>query len=842
MLETNHHHTSVANSVPEKSLELKDNWQFREVGSDQWYTASVPGNNFSDLLSNGLIKEPFYRAEENELQWIEKSDWEYCVDFNISKADLDFASIELIFDGLDTFADVYLNDILLLRTDNMFVQWKEDVKNALIIGINTLSVKIHSPITQGRHRALDTKLLYPAGNDHSDENLSVYCRKAPYHFGWDWGPRFVASGIWKPVWLKFYKKVNIEDLYIEQELFDHVAQLNAQFELTSEVEEPARLIVECLSDPIDVIDYHFLLRKGANPLSLEFSIHHYKKWWPRPFGTPYLYAFKFTIEVDGIAQASVVKKIGLRTIEVVNEPDEHGVSFYFKVNGSPLFIKGANYIPQDSFQDKVTGERYRQLYADVIAANMNMIRVWGGGIYEDDIFYDLADEQGILIWQDFMFACTMYPGDQDFLDSVEKEAIHNIKRLRNHPSLAIWCGNNEIEVGWKHWGWQEEFNYTPSQQEKLLKDYDRLFKKLLSEKVETLDPHRFYLSSSPISHFDDPEMFKIGDNHYWGVWHGEAPFEDFEKSVPRFMSEYGFQSFPLLRSVKKYSEASDWDLESEVMQLHQKHPRGNQLIKEYLLRDYKEPRDFAAFLYASQVLQAEGMKIGIEAHRRNRPFCMGTLYWQLNDCWPVASWSGIDYYGQWKALHYKVKDSYSDILVCGTIDKERVSVFVVSDLLQTQQGELIVEVCDFSGNKIFQHQQKLEIKGNTSQKVYNKQIEELLRQNDVTNHYLSLAVTVAGEVITRNSYYFESPRNLRLPTPNVKHKICQIDNHYHVELSADVLTKNLYLEFTGQMGNFSDNFFDLLPGETKTVTFPIAEEADNKQPTLGMFSLVDMYK
>ncbi|MFY0601982.1 MAG: glycoside hydrolase family 2 protein [Cyclobacteriaceae bacterium] len=842
MLETKHEKSSlVADLVPNRSIELKDNWQFRNADEDQWYPAAIPGNNFSHLFANDLIKDPFYRTNEENLQWVEKTSWEYQLDFDLTEEDLDFSRVQLIFDGLDTYADIYLNDVLILNTNNMFVQWKAEVQDLLVTGSNNLRAYFHSPLTRVADKAKQANILYPAGNDHSDENLSVYSRKAPYHFGWDWGPRFVSSGIWRPVRLDFYKNATIEDIHITQKLSEELADVKAHLEIESIRESEAKLTIECLNDPLGKIDHQFVLHQGANKVSIPFSINQYKKWWPRPMGEAYLYQFKFTLEVEGVAQDSCTRKVGLRTIELVNEPDADGVSFYFKVNDVPFFAKGANYIPQDSFQDSVTASRYERIFQDAVDAKMNMLRVWGGGIYEDDLFYELADENGILIWQDFMFACTMYPGDPAFMDSVSEEATQNIKRLRNHPSIALWCGNNEIEVGWKHWGWQEEFGYTKEQQEQMSNDYDELFRNLLSEKVKELDPDRFYLSSSPISYFSEADMFKVGDNHYWGVWHGEAPFEDFDHSVPRFMSEYGFQSFPMPSSLKKYSLESDWDLESEVMKLHQKHPRGNQLIKEYLLRDYKEPKDFQSFIYASQVLQAEGMKKGIEAHRRNKPFCMGTLYWQLNDCWPVASWSGIDYYGQWKALHYKVRDGYADTLICGTFVEGKIEVFIVSDLIQKQKGEFSVEIADFSGKKIFGHRQKVQIEANTSRKMFCDSISHVLGNNDPKSVYISLSLSIAGEMVSKNIYYLKPPKDLKITPPVITHSVQNCHQTYQVKLLSDVLAKNVYVEFEGEMGNFSDNFFDLLPGEEKVITIP-ATDITNKFPVLKITTLMDMHK
>ena len=389
------------------------------------------------------------------------------------------------------------------------------------------------------------------------------------------------------------------------------------------------------------------------------------------------------------------RKVGVRTIEVINETDKDGVSFYFKVNGHPVFMKGANYIPDDAFPHRVDHGRLQQTFKNAVNANMNMLRVWGGGIYQDDSFYDLADENGILIWQDFMFACTLYPGDDAFLLNVENEARANIKRLRNHPCIAMWCGNNEVEMAISDWQWPEKFDYSTSLQAQLQKDYDRLFRQLLPELVNELDPQRFYLSSSPMGFWEHEEQDGHGNHHFWGVWHGEQPFSEYQKRIPRFMSEFGFQSFPLIQSMNKYVPEQEQKLDSAVMTVHQKHPRGNGLIRKYMLDEYREPKDFASLLYLSQVQQARGLKLAFDAHRRSKPYCMGTLYWQFNDCWPVASWSGIDYYGRWKALHYQAKASFKPVIPLIEELTNELNIYVLNDTLEDKASDHKLDFTEF---------------------------------------------------------------------------------------------------------------------------------------------------
>ncbi len=397
----------------------------------------------------------------------------------------------------------------------------------------------------------------------------------------------------------------------------------------------------------------------------------------------------------------------------MHQRDAGGKSFFVKVNGAPVFMKGANWIPADSFNARVTPERYRSLLESAAATHMNMVRVWGGGIYEDDRFYALCDELGLLVWQDFMFACSMYPGDDAFVANVEKEAVENVRRLRNHPSLALWAGNNENESAWKGWGWPAKFKLSRAAQDRISADYKRMFHQILPGIVAAEDPGRFYTRSSPSANEDDVPANRKGwgDMHYWGVWHAEAPYPSYADNISRFMSEYGFQSFPELASVARYTapDGSDWDIGSPVMLSHQRHPRGNALIRTYMDRDFRRPKDFASFLYVGQVLQATVIKFAAEAHRRAMGRNWGSLYWQLDDCWPVASWSSIDYYGRWKALQYFARQFFAPVLVSPVEEKGIVNVWAVSDRRTETPARLTVRLVDFQGRELWRKEQDVRL-------------------------------------------------------------------------------------------------------------------------------------
>ncbi|HVO76874.1 MAG TPA: glycoside hydrolase family 2 protein, partial [Candidatus Bathyarchaeia archaeon] len=636
---------SSCNEVPSRSTIVLDRgWEFRRVSEGTWRRATVPGCVHTDLYDRGLIPDPFYGDNERALQWIENEDWEYRTTFD---ADADFLSrerIEIDFAGLDTYADVYLNDSLIIRADNMFREWRSSCKGLLRDKGNELRVYFHSPVEAVRARWQSLGRELPGGP-------RVLTRKAAYQYGWDWSPRYVTSGIWRPVRLVAWDQARIKNLWIVQhQLTSERADLAASFEIESTARQTVTMSIYIGNESYKVFDVDLL--PGSNDVSLDFSIPRPELWWANGLGEPRLYDFLGEMRAGGVLLDWTSRQFGIRTIDLVREKDAAGTSFYFRLNGVPVFMKGANYVPQDCFPSRLSGERHEFLVASAANAGMNMLRVWGGGVYEDDDFYSLCDKYGILVWQDFMFACGMYPADSLFLDNVREEASENVTRLRSHPCLALWCGNNEIDEGWHHWGWQGEFGYSAVDSARVWGDYVKLFHELLPAVVEKYDPGAAYLPSSPVHGRADPRSLTEGDSHYWGVWHDGEPFEAYTRNIPQFMSEFGFQSFPPLAAIESFARPEDWRVDSPVMLAHQKNPRGNEIITTYLERSYRTPRDFASFVYVSELLQAEGMKTGIEAHRRAKPYCMGSLYWQLNDCWPAVSWSSIDYYGNPKALYY----------------------------------------------------------------------------------------------------------------------------------------------------------------------------------------------
>ncbi|MCD2259284.1 beta-mannosidase [Psychroserpens luteolus] len=786
------------------SINLHNNWSFKAVNDSLWNTASVPGNVHSDLLNNKRIEHPFIGANEDSLQWISDTDWEYKTSFSVAKETLSKKYILLNFEGLDTYASVFLNDSLILKTDNAFREFSVDVKSILTSENNLHIVFEHSSISEERNKA---KLNYqlPEGN-------RIFTRKAQFQYGWDWGPKLNTSGIWRPITLEAWNDIKIKDIHAQQVIVGkHVATFLIDLETESNLENSYQCdiyINGSLNSTHDKLP-------NSNHSYLPIRIENPKLWWPHNLGEPYLYDIKVVVRDHKRILDSISIKKGIRTIELVNEKDSIGESFYFKVNDTPVYAKGANYIPQNSMQNQVTDAHYQHLLSDVVEANMNMLRVWGGGIYENDTFYDLCDEKGILVWQDFMFACAMYPGDKAFLDNIQLEAAQNVKRLRNHTSIALWCGNNENSEGWHRWGWQA--NRSDEEKEEIWNNYLKVFDSILPKTVKDLT-ETSYWESSPKYGRGNPKYKFEGDAHDWWIWHDAYPFEYLEENVPRFMSEFGFQSFPSYEAIRYINQNDSIEITSAGFKNHQKHVRGFQLIDEYMQGDFPVPTNAEDYIYVSQLLQAYGITKGIKAHRRARPYNMGTLYWQLNDCWPAVSWSSIDYFGNWKALHYQAKKSYENILISNTVENDTLKTYIVNDNLSKIENSFTLRIIDFNGNLITSA-------NNTAPKI-NESSSKLIHQIDLTKLNINknevIVITTFGDY--NSCFYLVKPKNLKLKKETIAKTVSKSDNGFKITLKSTTLQKNVFL-YTKNKGHFSDNYFDLMPNETITIEFET--EADS---------------
>lgn len=773
-----------------------EKWTFKKVADSNWFSAKVPGTIHTDLFQNNLIHDPFFGANEKELQWIENENWFYKTDFQITKDELENNAIELHFDGLDTYAIVFLNGKKVLSADNMFRIWELDVKHLLKTGKNKIEIHFESGSKKGKEEA--KKLTYTL-----PEKERVFVRKAQYHFGWDWAPRFVTAGIWKKVHLKFWNKAKIENILYEQKLLNtEIAKLDFVFTITAAKSGKYQIR---LGEKL----FPFQLKKGQNTVKIPIEISNPVLWWCNGLGVPHRYFFKFSLEQNGAVIDEIELKIGLRTVELVQEKDKKGKSFYFRLNGKPVFMKGANVIPPDSFLPRSTDSIYFSLVKQAKNANMNMLRVWGGGVYADDAFYEACDANGILVWQDFMFACAMYPGDNHFLENVKQELIDNVIRLRNHPSIALWCGNNENDEGWHNWGWQKQLNYSKSDSTKIWNDYQKLFHELIPKTLDSLLPknENRYWPSSPSLGWGRKESLTQGDIHYWGVWWGKEPFEIYNQKVGRFVSEYGFQGMPSVETLQKVLPKEEMNFNSDAFKNHQKHPTGFETIREYMERDFVIPKKLEDFAYVSQLLQARGMKIAIEAHRRAMPYCMGTLYWQLNDCWPVTSWSSLDYYGNWKAFHYQVKKSYENLLISVKEENDSYKIVILNDNLESISGNLKIQNIDFKGKLLLGESLKIEVKPNSSEVYYTLSKKDILA-TDLKKSLLNIKF-ISDKKATSTVFYFVKPKELALEKPTIS--ITKIDD-LTIEITSDVLAKNVYLSTEGNT-HISDNFFDVLPNQ-----------------------------
>lgn len=821
-------------------LSLNNDWQFAEAGSQKWLPATVPGTVHSDLIKHELLPDPFFGTNEKKIQWVENKDWEYKTSFDLSAEQLEKEGANLIFEGLDTYADVYLNGALILKADNMFVGYSCPVKDVLRTGENRLHIYFHSPITKLLPQWASNGFDYPADNDHLDKKLSIFTRKAPYSYGWDWGIRMVTSGVWRPITLELFNLATINDVHVRQlSLTNESAQLANEIEINGINEIPAiaelKLVYSLRGKSVLSQTKQINIEPGKNNFTIPTVITKPERWMPHGWGEAVLYDLSISMEQNGKTIAEKSQRIGLRTIRLVNEADEYGQSFYFEVNGIPLYAKGANYIPMDAILTHVTTERYQELFRNITEANMNMVRVWGGGVYEDKRFYDLADENGILVWQDFMFGCTTYPHDPAFMKRVTAEATYNIKRLRNHASLALWCGNNEVLEGLHNWGWNKR--YTPEVYRSMMTGYDKLFKKLLPSQVETHDAGRSYVHGSPLSaNWGQPASWAYGDSHNWGVWYGKKDFESFDQETGRFMSEFGFQAFPEMKTIATFATPDDYELESEVMNAHQKSSIGNALIKTYMERDNIIPEKFEDFVYLGLVLQGKGMRYGFEAQRRNRPYCMGTLYWQLNDSWPVVSWSGIDYYGNWKAMHYQAKRAFEPILISPVQRGDSLLIYLISDQLNSiDNSKLTLLWKDFSGKVLKKTALNTSLPANSSTQVYGEALANLMSSEQRKNTYLQLLLTNSqGEILNEQLHFVSKTKDLNLPEPHIKTKTNYRDGSCELTISSHRVAKDVFIEIPIQGARFSDNYFDLEPGKKKKVIISSPEIHKNSDLKLKL--------
>ncbi len=799
-------------------------WQFRSSGDSLWAEAKVPGTVTNDLFVQNRIPDPFVGDNAIKMQWISETDWEYETTFAVTDSLFNKPHHQLQFDGVDTYADVYLNGQLVLQTDNAFRRWNVDVSD-LLKPSNVLLLKIRN------HRDVENRLktseaFMPPTDDMSDgKQRRVYTRRAQYQYGWDWAPRLITPGLWRPVRLLSWDIAKIERSEVEMiDLNDDLARLALSFELESKtaIDLTAEIFVngELMAEAI--------LEKDAQKLTVPFEIESPKKWWPHNIGDPYLYDVCLQLKNKSVLVEEACFQKGLRTVELINEPDNFGESFYFKINGVPVFMKGANYVPQNALTNTGSQEDYQTLVQNAVNANMNTLRIWGGGVYESDYFYQLCDQKGLMIWQDFMFSCAMYPGSDQFLGSAKKEAEDNVQRIGGHASLVLWCGNNESAEGWANWGWKS--GKSEAQKAQIWQAYQKLFGNILPKAVKDFGQGVPYWESSPKYGRGNVKYLTEGDAHDWFVWHDAYPFEHFEQKIPRFMSEFGFQSLPS-PSVVKYINEGSINLSSASFETHQKHPRGTELIKTYTARDFPEPQNDREKIYLSQLTQALGISKALVAHRSARPFNMGSLYWQFNDCWPSVSWSSIDHLGQWKALHHTAKHDFDNLLISAAVSKNSLSVKIVNDNLIPLSGNLQLVLMRFNGEVIFSKELPITAKANAS---------TFATDFDLGIDGFDPRQTV-GILLFMDKHtlvYFDRPKTLALLPGSIEVKIKPVEGGFEAILESTVLQKNVYVE-TQYESSIFPNFMDLLPNQP-TIIFIQTKSSD--LPELSFLTLNQLSK
>jgi beta-mannosidase len=821
---------------------LEQGWEFRQMApsangpGEPWRPAQVPGDVHLDLLRNKLIPDPFYRDNEAKLQWIEGASWEYRTTISITPDIFKNRNLELVFDGLDGYSEVFLNDTQVLTANNMFRIWRVSAKPLLHVGANQLRVVFPSPDKAAAQAAsADPWRLKTQVED------KTYVRKAAYEYGWDWGPTFVTSGMWRPVHLEAWDEARISNLHIRQlDVTATVAHLNCEVEVTAAENATAEVSIRYshAGKPAEAAR-SVALHAGVNHLDLPLEIDKPGLWYPAGYGAQPLYTFIAHVKSRAHVEDERSVTTGLRSVVLRRDPDQWGRSFEFVVNGIPVFGKGADVIPFDSFPDRVTVENYRRILQSAKDANMNMIRLWGGGYYESEKFYSLCDELGIMVWQDFMFGNDWQPGLYSWKLNVAAEIEDQVKRLRDHPSIIIWCGNNETEEAIL---WKDRPQLPADARIQMWQDYISTFSGVIPSVVERLDPQRPYWPSSPSSDYEETSpTFQAGDSHIWDVWHGRVPFSTYEQHHARFVTEYGFQSFPEMKTIEAFTSPEDrTSIFTPVMLGHQKNNEGNSIIRDYLLKDYPEPKDFASFLYVSQVLQAEGIKIGAEHFRRSRPETMGSIFWQLNDCWPVASWSSIDYYGRWKALQYYARRFYAPLLVSPHVEDGILRTYIVSDKVQPVSGELHLRIVDFDGKVVKEALQPVSVPGLSSQ-VYLQWPMSDLGNADTARQVAVADLVVEGVRVSRNLIYLVPTKQVHLPEAHISAGLTRGAEGYFLKLSSPVLARSIYVTFGALSPELSDNYFDLLPGEDAVVLVKSHDTLDALKANLHVVSLADAF-
>lgn len=776
----------------------------------------IPGTVLSGLLAAGKIKDPFYRTNEDATRALFWKDYVFTRTFDVDEELLAQQHIVLVCEGLDTLAEISINGTFLAKTDNMHRTWKFQAKKLLHPGKNEIQIVFRSVLRfiEDYPYEAHKKINYiPCGSMKGNQLL----RKAHSMFGWDWGPQTIDAGIFRDIYLQGYSHARIEDIRIHQQ---HAKNVSVQTSITLSESVPGqKLCVELSEDGADKPLQTKLCKTNADGVAaVDFVIENPKLWWPNDYGDQPLYIVRTTLlDEDGTSLESITRRIGLRTLTISQEKDEWGNEFAFCVNGVKIFTRGGNYIPDDCLYTRITEKKLDYILESCRRAHFNCVRVWGGGYYPSDAFYDLCDEKGLIVWQDLMYACNVYDVTDAFAENCRQETYDNVRRLRHHASLGLWCGNNEIESAWDHWGdFQKETPY-------LRADYIRLFEEVLPKAVQEADGETFYWHSSPSSGgcFDNPDDVNRGDTHYWDVWHGQKPFTDYRKYFFRFCSEFGFQSFPCAKTVNSFTLEDDRNIFSRVMESHQKNDAANGKMLYYLSENLRYPKDLTHLLYASQVLQGMAIKYGVDHWRRNRGRCMGTLYWQINDDWPAPSWSSIDYFGRWKALHYMAQKFYAPHAVSMTLEDHRCHVYFSNESFETTEYSLTLSIRDLSGNVL----ETYETKGNSPafSAIETAVVDICSLEDQKDDVFLEAVIHTKDQKVLKDVETLVPYKYLNLKNPVISTEAEETNDAFILHISSDCFAPFVALDFDDADVIFSDNFFHLTD---KTVQDIIVKKED----------------
>lgn len=861
----NHAQTGCSTCVPGnftnkggglKQTNLEGKWTFRQTGTPKWKSATVPGCVHTDLIANKQIPDPFKGLNDLSLFWIEETSWEYKRTFKLSEKDLSHLAHHLVFEGLDTIAEVFVNGKSVGKAENMFRRYTFEAKNALRVGQNEILVAFKGPTAEARKLAQKHGRLpgeeFKFGTGRTKQTDRNQIRKAQYQFGWDWGPYLPTTGIWKGVTLISFSNPRIENITVYQTHSKNKVALEINTHWVSPVSSEGVIKVRIAGVEVETTAKN---QKGRFRTTSKLSISNPKLWWPAGYGDPNMYILEISgKDSNGNSWDESLRRTGLRKVELIREDDKIGQSFFFKINGVAVYAKGSNWIPADIFPSRVSENTYVQLIQGAVAANMNMLRIWGGGIYESDKFYELCDENGLMIWHDHMFACAAYPAREDFLESVGQEITDQVRRLGTHPSIVLWCGNNENETGMKGW-WTDH----PDHQQHLT-DYQILTK--YEEAVTKQEaPDTPWWPSSPSSggDFKNPADLSKGDSHFWDVWHGRAPFRRFLEVKPRFQSEFGFQSFPSYETLKPVLGPEDKTINSPNMEHHQRSGIGNTTILETASRYFRIPTNLDDLFYVSQIVQAMAIRRGVEHWRRIRPICMGTIYWQYNDCWPVASWSSIDSGLRWKALNHAATNFYAPLLVSAFEEKERIALWATSDVQKPLKGSWTLELWSYAGKRVDGWSGQFDLPVAGSKELISMTVEQIVAKAskkdedlfDVRSRLFLVYKIRSGSLSNGNTLALSPLKRAELPKPKIsmtasasgRSKKSSLPSEFKVTVKSEVPAIYVQLRCGAAGGYFSENFFDLLPNKAITTTYHAAKPLSlaKFKKSLKIRSLRDTY-